>query len=88
MLNVLKSNINFGNYKILQTTSNKIVIFKIKQDYTRCIYINKIDNKIYINVDKVFDDNIKYKRIERLILSREKFDVIEDSLEYIQKNIT
>ncbi len=87
MLDIIKSNINLGNYKLLQTKSNKIVIFNIKYDYTRCIYINKIKNKIYINVDKVFDNYLKYKGIERMLISQKKFNKIEDSIEYIQNNI-
>ena len=56
-------------------------------NYTKCIYINQINNHIEINVDKVFDNKLKYKNIDRVLISKQNFINITDSLSYIQDSI-
>ena len=86
-ISYIKSNLNLNNFTLIKTTTNKAVIFKIFNKYTKCIYINMIDESIEIKIHKVFDDSYYRKGIERLIISNTCFDNFNDSLSYIKKNI-
>ncbi|MGL5313604.1 MAG: hypothetical protein ACRC92_10175 [Peptostreptococcaceae bacterium] len=83
----LKYNLDLNNFVILKTTNDRAIIFKIYNKYTKCIYINMIDESIEISVDKVFDEKRIYKGIERLIIGKKIFNNYNDSLNYIKKNI-
>lgn len=87
IVDYLKTKLDLGEFKLVKATSNKIVIFKCFSKYTKCIYINIFDDCIEINIDKVFDSNIFHSGIERLIIPRKVFNNIDDTLNYIQKNI-
>ncbi len=87
MINIIKNNIDFKSFIALKITEYKVLIFKIFKDYTKCIYINQINDHIEINVDKVFDNKLKYKNIDRVLISKRNFISIKDSLSYIQNSI-
>lgn len=83
----LKYNLDLNNFVILKTTNDRAIIFKIFNKYTKCIYINMIDENIEIIVDKVFDEKTIYKGIERLMIGKKIFNNFNDSLNYIKRNI-
>lgn len=83
----LKVKLDLGSFKMVKATNNKIVIFKCFSRYTKCIYINIFDDCIEINIDKVFDSRGMYNGIERLIIPRKIFNDVDDTINYIQKNI-
>lgn len=87
MINIIKNNIDFKSFIVLKITKYRVLIFKIFNNYTKCIYINQINNHIEINVDKVFDNKLKYKNIDRVLISKQNFINITDSLSYIQNSI-
>ncbi len=87
-IDYLIDNLNLYGFTLLKINLKKAVIFKTFSKFTKCIYINIIDNKIEVNIDKVFDlKRIYPNNIERLIISKNIFNNIEESFEYIQKNI-
>lgn len=83
----LKSKLNLNNFTLVKITSNKFVAFKCLYKYTKCIYINIFDDYIEIKIDKVFDNKYFFNGIERLLISKKVFDNIDDSINYIQKNL-
>lgn len=87
ILNILRNNLELNGFHIVQTTNNRIIIFRSFSKYTKCIYINLIDSNIEIKIDKVFDVSYFYRGIERLLISKKTFNQIEDGIEYIQSNI-
>ncbi len=87
-IDYLIDNLNLYGFTLLKINLKKAVIFKTFNKFTKCIYINIIDNKIEVNIDRVFDlKRIYPNNIERLIISKNIFNNIEESFEYIQKNI-
>ena len=83
----LHNNLYLYEFTLIKTTHNKAVIFKSFSKYTKCIYINIIDEHIEIKVDKIFDLKGMASGIERLIISKKVFEDINESLNYIQKNV-
>lgn len=86
-LNHIKDNIDLRNFILIKTTKNKAVMFKIFHKYTKCIYISVFNDSIEISVDKVFDEKFFYNGIERLIIDKRIFNNLNDSVDYIKKNI-
>ena len=87
MFNILKSSVSLGEYTLLQTSMNKVVIFKCFYKYTRCIYINKVKDNFEVSVEKVFDNKYLHNNIERMFIDNKKFSDISSSVNYIQQNI-
>lgn len=83
----LKVKLELGGFRMVRATTNKIVIFKCFTKYTKCIYINVFSDTIEINIDKIFDSNFFHQGIERLIIPKRVFNNIDDTINYIQKNI-
>ncbi len=87
-IDYLSKHLNLYGFTLLKINLKKAVIFKTFSKFTKCIYINIIDNKVEVNIDRVFDlKGIYPDNIERLIISKNLFNNIEESFEYIQKNI-
>lgn len=86
-INYLEKNLNLYDYTLIKTTNTKAVIIKTYFKYTKCIYISYIDDFIEIRIDKIFDFYTVGNNIERLIIPRKTFNSLDDSLNYIQKNI-
>lgn len=85
-INFLNNNLFLNGFKMIKLTSNKLLIFKSFTKYSKCIYIDIIDNIIQVKVDKIFDVYGFYNGIERLIIPKNKFNDMKSSLRYIQKN--
>lgn len=85
-INFLNNNLFLNGFKMIKLTSNKLLIFKSFNKYSKCIYINIIDNIIQVKVDKIFDVYGFYNGIERLIIPKNEFNDMKSSLQYIQKN--
>ena len=85
-INFLNNNLFLNGFKMIKLTSNKLLIFKSFTKYSKCIYIDIIDNIIQVKVDKIFDVYGFYNGIERLIISKNEFNDMKSSLLYIQKN--
>ncbi|GAA0863861.1 hypothetical protein [Paraclostridium tenue] len=85
-INFLNNNLFLNGFKMIKLTSSKLLIFKSFNKYSKCIYINIIDNIIQVKVDKIFDVYGFYNGIERLIISKNEFNDMKSSLLYIQKN--
>lgn len=85
-INFLNNNLFLNGFKIIKLTSNKLLIFKSFTKYSKCIYIDIIDNIIQVKVDKIFDVYGFYNGIERLIIPKNEFNDMKSSLRYIQKN--
>ena len=87
-IDYLNANLNLYGFTLLKINFKKAVIFNTFAKFTKCIYINIINNNIEVNVDKVFDlKNIYPNKIERLIISKNTFNDLDECLRYIQKNI-
>ncbi|WP_039966560.1 hypothetical protein [Paraclostridium bifermentans] len=82
----LDSNLYLNGFKMIQLSSNKILIFKSFSKYSKCIYIDIIDDIIQVKIDKIFDVYGFYNGIERLMIPRNSFNDMKSSLNYIQKN--
>lgn len=82
-----KSKLNLKDFTLIKTRYDKLVIFKSFSKYTKCIYINAFDDCIEINVDKVFDNKYFYHGIERILISKKTFNNIDETVNYIQKNM-
>ncbi|MBC8632321.1 hypothetical protein H8697_11530 [[Eubacterium] tenue] len=85
-INFLNNNLFLNGFKMIKLTSNKLLIFKSFTKYSKCIYIDIIDNIIQVKVDKIFDVYGFYNGIERLIIPKNEFNYMKSSLRYIQKN--
>lgn len=85
-MNFLDSNLYLNGFKMIQLSSNKILIFKSFSKYSKCIYIDIIDDIIQVKIDKIFDVYGFYNGIERLMIPRNSFNDVKSSLNYIQKN--
>ena len=85
-LDFLDANLYLNGFKIIKLSSNKLLIFKSFNRYSKCIYIDIIDNIIQVKVDKIFDVYGFYNGIERLIIPKNTFNDMQSSLRYIQKN--
>lgn len=85
-INFLNNNLFLNGFKMIKLTSNKLLIFKSFTKYSKCIYIDIIDNIIQVKVDKIFDVYGFYNGIERLIIPKNEFNDMKSSLLYIQKN--
>ena len=85
-INFLNNNLFLNGFKMIKLTSNKLLIFKSFTKYSKCIYIDIIDNIIQVKVDKIFDVYGFYNDIERLIIPKNEFNDMKSSLRYIQKN--
>ncbi|MBC6003474.1 hypothetical protein ACQQ2T_09475 [Paraclostridium tenue] len=85
-INFLNNNLFLNGFKMIKLTSNKLLIFKSFTKYSKCIYIDIIDNIIQVKVDKIFDVYGFYNGIERLIIPKNEFNDMKSSLRYIQKN--
>lgn len=85
-INFLNNNLFLNGFKMIKLTNNKLLIFKSFTKYSKCIYIDIIDNIIQVKVDKIFDVYGFYNGIERLIISKNEFNDMKSSLRYIQKN--
>lgn len=83
----LKSKLDLCGFKMVRTTGNKILIFKCFTKYTKCIYISIFEDSIEISIDKVFDSIVFSTGIERLIIPKKNFNNLDDSINYIQRNI-
>ena len=83
----LRGKLEWGGFRMVRATGNKVVIFKCFSKYTKCIYVSVFDDYIEINIDKVFDSKFFSSGIERLITPTKIFEDIDDTLNYIQKNI-
>lgn len=83
----LRNNLDLSNFTLIKTTYSRAVIFKVFRGYTKCIYISMIGNNFEIRIDKIFDEKEIYKGIERLIISSKFFNSVDDSLNYIKRNI-
>lgn len=86
-INYLNNHLSLYNYTLLRTSYNKAVIFKIQYKFTKCIYLSYVNNSIEISIDKIFDLKESSNYIERLIIGSKKFESMESSLNYIQKNL-
>lgn len=69
-INFLNNNLFLNGFKMIKLTSNKLLIFKSFTKYSKCIYIDIIDNIIQVKVDKIFDVYGFYNGIERLIIPK------------------
>ncbi|SCI73326.1 Uncharacterised protein [uncultured Clostridium sp.] len=85
-INFLNNNLFLNGFKMIKLSSNKLLIFKSFTKYSKCIYIDIIDNIIQVKVDKIFDVYGFYNGIERLIIPKNEFNDMKSSLRYIQKN--
>ncbi|MBS6507843.1 MAG: hypothetical protein KH369_06550 [Paraclostridium bifermentans] len=85
-MNFLDINLYLNGFKMIQLSSNKILIFKSFSKYSKCIYIDIIDDIIQVKIDKIFDVYGFYNGIERLMIPRNSFNDMKSSLNYIQKN--
>ncbi len=85
-INFLNNNLFLNGFEMIKLTSNKLLIFKSFTKYSKCIYIDIIDNIIQVKVDKIFDVYGFYNGIERLIIPKNEFNDMKSSLRYIQKN--
>lgn len=85
-MNFLDRNLYLNGFKMIQLSSNKILIFKSFSKYSKCIYIDIIDDIIQVKIDKIFDVYGFYNGIERLMIPRNSFNDMKSSLNYIQKN--
>lgn len=83
----LNAKLDLKEFRLIRATGNKVVIFKCFTKYTKCIYVSVFNDCIEINIDKVFDSNFFCTGIERLIMPPKVFNNIDESLNYIQKNI-
>lgn len=85
-ISFLNNNLYLNGFKMLKLSSNKILIFKSFSKYSKCIYIDIVDDIIQVKIDKIFDVYGFYNGIERLIIPKSTFDNMNNSLRYIQKN--
>ncbi len=84
---ILKDNLNLNHYNFIKVYNNKFLVFKTYTKYTKCIYIDIINDNINIKIDKVFDSMYYPFYIERLLINTNTFNDVYDSIKYIQKNI-
>lgn len=85
-MDYLTKNLDLKNYIFLKTKKDNYLIFKTNLKYTKCIYIEKEEDMIHINIDKVYDKN-KINKVERVMISNIYLEKEEDAKNYIQKNI-
>ncbi|WP_250675324.1 hypothetical protein LZ906_009995 [Paraclostridium ghonii] len=85
-INFLDNNLYLNGFNMIQLSSNKLLIFKSFSKYSKCIYIDIIDDIIQVKIDKIFDVYGFYNGIERLMIPKNTFSDMKSSLNYIQKN--
>lgn len=86
-INFLKNHLSLNGFIFIQTGYNTFIIFKSYSKYSKCIYLNFTNEKLCINIDKVFDTKYFYNNIERIMIDSKYFYNYYESFDYIQKNV-
>lgn len=77
--------LDLKKYKLIQTSLNSLVIFKMKYRYTDCIYVNIDDNKASVRKERVFDNKYLNLSIKRLFISKVDINEEDDLIKYIEE---